>query len=91
MSEHWFPSVQFSRSVVSDSLRPHPELPSHVPPRTIPLGHPSAPAPSILYPASNLDWRFISYMPLRGLEGVPGLPGAPQDEAGLTRKFETTP
>ena len=24
-----------------------------------------------------------------GLEGVPGLPGAPQDEAGLTRKFET--
>ena len=27
---------------------------------------------------------------LRGLEGVPGLPGAPQDEAGLTRKFETS-
>ena len=26
----------------------------------------------------------------RGLEGVPGLPGAPQDEAGLTRKFETS-
>ena len=25
-------------------------------PHTIPLGHPSAPAPSILYPASNLDW-----------------------------------
>ena len=23
-----------------------------------------------------------------GLEGVPGLPGAPQDEAGLTRKFD---
>ena len=30
--------------------------PSHLPPRTIPLGHPSAPAPSILYPALNLDW-----------------------------------
>ena len=41
---------------------PHPEHPSHLPPRTIPLGHPSAPAPSILYPASNLDWRFVSYM-----------------------------
>ena len=27
---------------------------SHLPPRTIPLGHPSAPAPSILYPALNL-------------------------------------
>ena len=31
-------------------------------PGPIPLGHPSALAPSILYPASNLDWRFISYM-----------------------------
>ena len=28
---------------------------SHLPPRTILLGHPSAPAPSILYPALNLD------------------------------------
>ena len=28
---------------------PHPEPPSHLPPHTIPLGHPSAPAPSILY------------------------------------------
>ena len=41
---------------------PHPEPPSHLPPRTIFLGHPSAPAPSILYHAPNLDWRFISYM-----------------------------
>ena len=41
---------------------PHPEPPSHLPPHTISLGHPSAPAPSILYPASNLDWRFVSYM-----------------------------
>ena len=41
---------------------PHPEPPSHLPPCTIPQGHPSAPAPSILYPASNLDWRFISYI-----------------------------
>ena len=41
---------------------PHPEPPSHLPPSTIPLGYPSAPAPSILYHASNLDWQFISYM-----------------------------
>ena len=27
---------------------------------------------------------------MRGLEGVSGLPGAPQDEAGLTRKLETS-
>ena len=33
---------------------PHPEPPFHHPPQTIPLGHPSAPAPSILYPASKL-------------------------------------
>ena len=31
-------------------------------PRTIPLGRPSAPAPSIQYRASNLDWRLVSYM-----------------------------
>ena len=47
---HWYARV------------PHPEPPSHLPPRTIPLGRLSAPAPSILYPASNLDWWFISYM-----------------------------
>ena len=40
---------------------PHPEPSSHLPPHTIPLGHPSAPAPSILYYASNLDWRLVSH------------------------------
>ena len=39
---------------------PHPEPSSLLPPRTIPLGHPSAPAPSIQYHASNLDWRLVS-------------------------------
>ena len=41
---------------------PNPEPPSHLPPCTIPLGYPTAPAPSIMYPASNLDWQFVSYM-----------------------------
>ena len=41
---------------------PHPEPPSHLPPHTIPLGRPSAPAQCILYHASNLDWWFISHM-----------------------------
>ena len=40
----------------------HPEPPSHLPPHPIPLGHPSAPAPSTQYHASNLDWRFVSHM-----------------------------
>ena len=38
------------------------------PPTSLPIpslwGHPSAPAPSILYHASNLDWWFVSYMML---------------------------
>ena len=41
---------------------PHPEPPSHLSPHCIPLGHPSAPAPSILYHALNLDWWFVSHM-----------------------------
>ena len=41
---------------------PHPEPSSLLPPQTIPLGRPSAPAPSIQYRASNLDWRLVSYM-----------------------------
>ena len=41
---------------------PHPEPSSLLPPQTIPLGRPSAPAPSIQYRALNLDWWLISYM-----------------------------
>ena len=41
---------------------PNPEPHSHLPHHIISLDHPRAPAPSILYPVSNIDWRFISYM-----------------------------
>ena len=41
---------------------PHPECSSHLPPHPIPLGHPSAPALSTLYHASNLDWWFVSHV-----------------------------
>ena len=41
---------------------PKHEPPSHFPPHNISLGHPRAPAPSMLYPASDIDWRFKSYM-----------------------------
>ena len=41
---------------------PHPESSSILPPHTIPLGRPSAPAPNIQYRAPNLDWRLVSYM-----------------------------
>ena len=43
-------------------MRSQHELPSHLPPHNIPLGHPHAPAPSMLYPTSDIDWRFDSYM-----------------------------
>ena len=33
-----------------------------LPPHNIPLGHPRTPAPSMLYPASDIDWWFDSYM-----------------------------
>ena len=41
---------------------PKHEPPSPLPPCIIPLDHPRAPAPSILHPALNIDWRFVSYM-----------------------------
>ena len=41
---------------------PHPGPFSLLPPRTIPLGSRSAPAPSIQYRALNLDWWLVSYM-----------------------------
>ena len=40
---------------------PHPEPPSHLLPRTIPLGHPSAPAPRILYRTWTGDSFLIWY------------------------------
>ena len=39
-----------------------------LPPCTIPLGRPSAPAPSIQYRASNLEWWLVSYMILYMLQ-----------------------
>ena len=41
---------------------PKHEPPSHLPPHNISLGHHRAPAPSMLYRASDIDWRFDSYM-----------------------------
>ena len=41
---------------------PKHDPPSHLSPHIISLDHPRAPAPSILYPASNIDWQFVSYM-----------------------------
>ena len=47
---------------------PKHEPPSHLPPHNISLGHPHAPAPSMLRPTSDMDWRFNSYMTVYMLE-----------------------
>ena len=47
---------------------PHPD-PSHLPPCTIRLGHPRAPAPRILYHASNLEIE-LPYDPAIPLLGI---------------------
>ena len=47
---------------------PKHEPPSHLPLHNISLGHPHAPAPSMLYPASDMDWRFNSSMIVYMLE-----------------------
>ena len=65
---------------------PHPEASSLLPPHTIPLGCPSAPAPSIQYGALNLDWQLVSYMILymfqchspKSSQSLP-LPQSPKD------------
>ena len=44
-------------------------LPLPSPP--LPLGRPSAPAPSIQYHASNLDWRLVSYIILSMFQLLP--------------------
>ena len=41
---------------------PKHEPPSHLPSHSISVGHPHAPAPSMLYSASDIDWQFNSYM-----------------------------
>ena len=41
---------------------PKHEPPSHLPPHNISLGRHRAPAPSMLCPASDIDWWFESYM-----------------------------
>ena len=41
---------------------PHPEPHFYLPPHSIPLGHPSAPALSTWSHASNLGWRSVSHL-----------------------------
>ena len=55
-------AIQPHASTTGVHMFPILNPPSHFPPHIISLGHPSAPGPSFQYPASNLDWKFVSYM-----------------------------
>ena len=48
------------KSLILTCVPKHEPL-SLLPPHNISVGHPHAPAPSMLYPASDRDWRFNSY------------------------------
>ena len=61
MNIMYFFSFLILKSLILICVPKH-EAPSHLPPHNISLGHPHAPAPSVLYPASDIDWRFNSYM-----------------------------
>ena len=55
------------KSLILTCVPKHEPL-SHLPPHNISLGLPHAPAPSMLYPVSDVDWRFNSYMIVYMLE-----------------------
>ena len=58
----------FNFKIFNSYMRSQTWTSSHLPPHNISLGHPHAPAPSMLYPASDIDWRFDSYMIVYMLE-----------------------
>ena len=55
-------AIHWHESTTGVHAFPNMNPSSHLSPHNISLGHPHAPAPSILYPASNIDWRFVSYV-----------------------------
>ena len=59
------PSISYAKyhneSATGIHVFPHPEPSSLLPPHTIPLGHPSAIAPSIQYRALNLFYQINTY------------------------------
>ena len=69
---------------------PHPEPSSLFPPGTIPLGHPSAPAPSIQYRALDLDWWLVSYIILYMFQCQSPKSSHPRPLPESTRLFYTS-
>ena len=55
-------AIHWHESTMGVHEFPNMNPPPNLPPHNISLGHPRASAPSILYPASDIDWWFVSYM-----------------------------
>ena len=64
------------KSLILTCVPKHEPL-SHLPPHNISLGLPHAPAPSMLYPALDIDWRFDSYMIVYMLQFSQIIPPSP--------------
>ena len=76
----------FSFFIKNKISEPSSLLPSH----TIPLGRPSAPAPSIQHRALNLDWHLISYMTKLCLKALLKLPFVPPSSVYSRMPFPLT-
>ena len=79
---YWF--CHTSTWILHECTRvPHPESPSRLPPHTIPLGHPSAPAPSILHwiwtGQSFLIWYYTCFNVILPNHPTFPLPQSPKD------------
>ena len=58
----------FNFKIFNSYMRSQTWTPLPPPSHSISLGHPHAPAPRMLHPASDIDWRFNSYMIVYMLE-----------------------
>ena len=62
---------------------PKHEHPSHLPPHIISLDHPHAPAPSILYPASNIDLHDSIHVSMPFSHIIPPSPSPSESKSPL--------
>ena len=83
-------AIHQHESTMGVHMLPILNSPSHIPPHTIPLGHPSAPSPSILYHASNLDWQFVSHVIIYMFQCPSPIPSPPSPSPTESKRMYYT-